>query len=489
MKMNRLIKMMIRRTIVFTVLLFLVSTALYSMQDSLNSYMRYAVRNNPAVLQKYTEYRAALEKIPQAAGLPDPELDLSYYLMPMELINGRQIANASLMQMFPWFGVLKNAKDEMSNMALAKLEEYREESLRVLYDVESTWYDLYRIRKSVGLTGRNIEILQGIEEIALIRYKTAAGISGNSPSQSRRQSTPTPAQGGSSSGMPGMQTNSSGTVNQPRSQQQMPMQDPRMGASGGSGLSDLYRIRMEAAELENNIASLLDQEKTIIARFNLLLDRKSNHPVVTADTLSADTLSIDITAAADAFGNNPMLGMIMFEKKSYEAREQMTKKMGYPMVGLGIGYSLIGKTTMAESSMNGADMIMPMVSVSLPVWRKKYRAMREEATLMAESADFRYRNASNELLAEHHEIVRQYNDALRRIDLNRRQHELASNTLDLLLTSYSVSSAGLTDILRVRQQLLDYEMRELESVTDFNKAVASLKRLLATNLDYANFKK
>jgi outer membrane protein TolC len=488
MKMNRLKNMMIRRTIVFTGLLFFVNSALYSMQDSLNSYMRYAVRNNPAVVQKYTEYRAALERIPQAAGLPDPELDLSYYLMPMELVNGRQLAEVSLMQMFPWFGVLKNAKDEMSGMALAKLEEYREESLRVMFDVESTWYDLYRIRKSVELTARNIEILQGIEDIALIRYKTSPGSSGNSSSQPRRQSAAPAAQGGSSQGMQGMQTNSTGMVNQSPGQQPMPMQDPQMGSSGGSGLADLYRIRMETADLENSIATLEDQEKTIVARFNLLLDRKVDHPVVTPDTLSADSLSVNINET-DALGKNPMLEMIRFEKKSYEAREQMTRKMGYPMVGLGVGYSIIGKTGMAESSMNGSDMIMPMVSVSLPVWRKKYRAMREEATLMAESADHRYSNTLNELLAGHYEAVRQYNDALRKTDLYRRQHELASNTLELLLTSYSVSSAGLTDILRVRQQLLDYEMRELESVTNFNKSVASLKRLMATNLDYADIKK
>jgi outer membrane protein TolC len=243
---------------------------------------------------------------------------------------------------------------------------------------------------------------------------------------------------------------------------------------------------MEAAELENSISSLEDQEKTITARFNLLLDRRSDRPVVTPDSLPVDSLSVNI--AEEAIENNPMLEMIKFEKKSYEARELMTKKMGYPMVGLGVGYSIIGKTGMAESSMNGSDMIMPMVSISLPVWRKKYRAMREEAILMAESADFRYKNTSNELLTEHYEIVRQYHDALRRIDLYRRQHELASNTLELLLTGYSASSASLTDILRVRQQLLDYELRELESVTDFNRAVASLKRLMATNLDYADLK-
>jgi outer membrane protein TolC len=486
MKMNRLKNMMRRGAVVFMGLFIFMNTPLYSVQDSLKTYMRYAIRNNPAILQKFTEYRAALEKIPQAAGLPDPELDLSYYLMPMELVNGRQIADASLMQMFPWFGVLKSAKDEMSNMALAKLEEYREESLRVLFDIESVWYDLYRARKSVELTGRNIEILEGIEEIALIRYKTSPGSSGSFSPQPRRQGTNQPAQGGS--GMPGMQTTAPGMVSQSQVQQAMPMQDPGMGPAGGSGLAELYRIRMEAAELENSIASLKDLEKTIVAKFNLLLDRKADDPVVTTDTLSADSLAVSF-AATDAFGNNPMLEMIRFEKKSYEAREQMTRKMGYPMVGLGVGYSIIGKTGMAESPMNGADMLMPMISVSLPVWRKKYNAMRQEATLMSESADFRYRNTSNELLTEHYEIVRQYHDALRRIDLYHRQHELASNTLELLLTGYSVSSAGLTDILRVRQQLLDYEMRELESVTDFCKAVASLKRLMATNLDFADIKK
>ena len=35
--------------------------------------------------------------------------------------------------------------------------------------------------------------------------------------------------------------------------------------------------------------------------------------------------------------------------------------------------------------------------------------------------------------------------------------KLASKSLDLILKSFTVSSAGLTDVLRVRQQTLDYE--------------------------------
>ena len=44
---------------------------------------------------------------------------------------------------------------------------------------------------------------------------------------------------------------------------------------------------------------------------------------------------------------NPMLGMLEYEKQSFEARKKMVKGMGYPMVGLGLNYSLISKSEMS----------------------------------------------------------------------------------------------------------------------------------------------
>ncbi len=115
--------------------------------DSLLQYLEIAAKNNPAVLQKFTEYQIALQKIPQVGSLSDPELSLGVFLKPMELVNGNQVADIRLMQMFPWFGVLKNAKDEMSLMANAKFELFRDAKLQVFYDVQRTWYELYKIRK------------------------------------------------------------------------------------------------------------------------------------------------------------------------------------------------------------------------------------------------------------------------------------------------------------------------------------------------------
>ena len=97
--------------------------------------------------------------------------------------------------------------------------------------------------------------------------------------------------------------------------------------------------------------------------------------------------------------------MLNFEKQSLEARKQMVTRMGYPMVGLGVNYSLINKNPMSTSEMNGSDMIMPMVTVTLPIYRKKYKAMQTEANLMKTAASLGIQATSNALQTDYSETM------------------------------------------------------------------------------------
>jgi hypothetical protein len=179
-----------------TAFLFAVLTTLsgWSQQipDSLLKYLEIAAKNNPVVLQKYYEYQAALQKVPQAGGLPDPELSAGVFLKPMELLGGNQVADLRLMQMFPWFGVLKSAKDEMSLMANAKFELFRDAKFRIFYEVQRTWYELYRIQKNINVTEKNIEILKAIERMALVKYQTPSSTGPGSSSSNQAATVPSP---------------------------------------------------------------------------------------------------------------------------------------------------------------------------------------------------------------------------------------------------------------------------------------------------------
>ncbi len=417
------------------------SISAYSQSDSLYHYLDIAAKNNPTVLQRFSEYKAALQKVPQVGSLSDPELSVGVFITPMYLMDGKQIADIRLMQMFPWFGVLKYAKDEMSMMANAKFELYRDAQSRVFYDVKRTWYELYKIEKDISITEKNIDILKLIERLALVRYKSATSSNPN--------------------------TNPPGESNMNRTQ-------------GTSGLADIYRIQIETGDLENNIELLRNQQQSVVAQFNSYLNRPVLSPVYTGDNIIMDSLHLSLSTVSDStLAHNPMLTMIDYEKQSQEAREKMVTRMGYPMVGIGVNYSIIGITPipMGYPSMNGKDMIMPMVVLTLPVYRKKYNAMRSEAEFMKQASSENYQATANLLQTEYYQAVTLYNDAQRRIKLYDSQYQLASKSFDLILKDFSTSSSELTDVLRARQQTLDYELKKVEASADFNTAIAWLKRL------------
>ncbi len=449
--------------------------------DSLFNYLEIAARNNPTVLQRYAEYQASLQKVPQVGSLPDPDLSLGVFLSPMELLGGNQVADIRLMQMFPWFGVLKYAKDEMSLMAKAKYETFRDAKLQVFYDVQRTWYELNKVKQNIRVSEKNIALLRTIERLAIVRFK--AGPSGGGSAPAGKSMSQASGQGASSgsSGMNSMGGGSGNSAGSASSQAASPMGGSSMGSSsGGSGLSDVYRIQIEIGDLQNNINLLNNQLITISAQFNGYLNRPQATNVSIPDSIKLENFEPSLLAISDSIlHNSPMLGMLQYEQQSLEARKQMVTKMSFPMVGFGLNYSLINKSEMSTSPMNGKDMIMPMVTVTLPIYRKKYKAMQTEADFLKSANLQNYKAVANSLQTEYYQALQLYHDAQRRTKLYEGQYQLASKSLDIMFKSFASSGTSLTDILRVRQQTLDYEYRQVEAVADYNTSVAWLKRLMA----------
>jgi outer membrane protein TolC len=452
--------------------------------DSLSVYLEIAAKSNPVVKQRFIEYKAALQKVPQVGSLADPELNVGVFLSPMELVAGSQLADIRLMQMFPWFGVLKNARDEMSLMAKAKYELFRDAKLQLYYDIERTWYEMNKIEQDIKISEKNIEILRSIERLSLVKFK-AAPVSGGKTSSSSASISNISVQNSSptSSGMNSMGGASGSSANTLSNQTSSSMQGNAMGSSSGStGLADLYRIQIEITDIENNIASLENKKSTVAARFNSYLNRSVKTSIYLPLTMKADSLGVSLLAVSDSMLNhNPMLGMLQFEQQSLEAKKRMVTSMGYPMVGLGVNYSLNKKSEMSTSPMNGKDMIMPMVTVTLPIYRKKYKAMQNEADLLKSATEQGFKATSNSLQAEYYEALQLYQDAQRRASLYNKQIQLVDKTLEITIKSFSASGSGLTDILRIRQQLLDYQFKQIEALTDYNTAIAWLKRLMASS--------
>ena len=130
---------------------------------------------------------------------------------------------------------------------------------------------------------------------------------------------------------------------------------------------------------------------------------------------------------------------------------------------------------------NGKDAYMAMFSVSLPIYRKKYKASISEAKLMQQSFQEMKIDVANALATEFEEAVFERDKSVAEMNLYSSQTERKQQVVDLLLTGYGNSGTDFEEILRMQQMLLKYKMNTVTALTEYKLAEAKLLYLVAND--------
>ena len=133
------------------------------------------------------------------------------------------------------------------------------------------------------------------------------------------------------------------------------------------------------------------KEKSLKATFNKLLNRDVTEEVSINTSLATETLRGSFRRDSIAT-NNPQLNALDLKIKASEASEMAAQKDGLPKLGVGLDYAIME---------DGKNIVMPMVSVSIPIFRKKYKAAQKEAQLMQESYTLQKKEAANLLISNY----------------------------------------------------------------------------------------
>ncbi|EJF08703.1 TolC family protein [Pontibacter sp. BAB1700] len=368
------------KKILALIMLVLVAMPLAQAQ-TLEEYLVEAGENSPTLKARYAEYQAALQRAPQVGALPDPEASFNFFLRPMERFMGNQVGDISVMQMFPWFGSQKAARDEADYMAQMKFASFIEAKINLYHEVRTIWYQLYLNDQESILMEKELEIMKTLERLALARYKSAPA-GGTSGAATPARGTTGGSTGSSSavgsggSGMAGMES-SGGAAAGSASGGNMAAGGSSMsgmGSTGGSSMVDVMLIRLQVKELENQVLIHHEARRPLQVAFNQLLRRRPSMTVISADTLLPAALPATLSLIEDSIrSNHPMLKMYEWDEKARESQLRMAQLMGRPMIGVGLNYMIFKPRMddMTQMNMGGENMVMPMVTLTLPIYRKK----------------------------------------------------------------------------------------------------------------------
>ncbi len=410
-------------TIYFYLFLFISSFSVdVSAQEKLDDYLKIGAENNPGLKAKFAEYNAALEKVPQVGTLPDPTISFGYFISPVETRVGPQQAKFGIMQMFPWFGTLNAKEDVVIQRAKAKYELFEETKSKLFFDIKSAYFNIYVVQKGITITRENISILNTFQQLALIKIEI-----------------------------------------------------------GKSSAVDEMRVEMEINELKNQLAYLLDTKWVLEVKFNKLLNQPVESSIVIPDVLWDKNLELSKENLLDSItSQNHILKQLEYKLASFQKQEIVAKKMGSPKLSVGVDYVIVGNSSNPNlGSENGKDAILfPKIGISIPLYRKKYKAMVNEVSFNIEATQFKKTDKQNQLVILFEKGYKDYQDGERRIVLFNKQLKLAEKSLSILLTSYSNNGENFEEVLRMERKVLKYALELDKARTDKNAAVAFVNYLL-----------
>lgn len=402
------------------------ATGIDNKEDSLAVYIAEAIRNNPGLRSEYQAYQAQMANAQGAGVLSDPQLSVGLFPQAMHHVNGKQLATITIMQMFPWFGTLKAGREQMEYKAQEAYQKFREKSLSTAFSVEKQWYSILATQEKVKAVKRKRALLNDIKKVAIYLYKNYT-------------------------------------------------------AGRDTKMSDQLRLDAEEERLKEQTESLETQLTLQKQQFNITLHRQPNAALSLPDSIPLRQMPTFNWTEIER--NNPKLAQYSAIQKAFKSQEEQTRAKGMPMIGVGLQYTLNGKVDMPMMpNMNGKDMVMPMVSVTIPIYRKKITSAIHSAQLMERSAAYNYQSQLDALQSTYLSIEQRADDIKRKLKLYESEVSLLNRTLELMQKEYATGATSLTDILQTTRESIDYDLLKAEANAQYNTITAEAIQLLARDV-------
>lgn len=402
------------------------ATGIDHKEDSLAVYIAEAIRNNPGLKSEYQAYQAQMANAQGAGVLSDPQLSVGLFPQAMHHVNGKQLATITIMQMFPWFGTLKAGREQMEYKAQEAYQKFREKSLSTAFNVEKQWYSILATQEKVKAIKQKRTLLNDIKKVAIYLYKNYT-------------------------------------------------------AGRDTKMSDQLRLDAEEERLKEQTESLETQLTLQKQQFNITLHRQPNAALSLPDSIPLRQMPTFNWTEIER--NNPKLAQYSAIQKAFKSQEEQTRAKGMPMIGVGLQYMLNGKVDMPMmSNMNGKDMVMPMVSVTIPIYRKKITSAIHSAQLMERSAAYNYQSQLDALQSTYLSIEQRADDIKRKLKLYESEVSLLNRTLELMQKEYATGATSLTDILQTTRESIDYDLLKAEANAQYNTITAEAIQLIARDV-------
>jgi outer membrane protein TolC len=348
-------------------------------------------------------YDIAEEKVNEANWIPNTEVSAGYFVSEPETRVGAQRARIGVKQMLPWFGTITARENYATAMADAECVDITIAKRKLALSVAQSYYSLYSIRAKQAVLDENIQLLQTYEQLALTSVEV-----------------------------------------------------------GKASAVDVLRLQIRQNELQQQKEVLEEEFTAEQTAFNNLLNRES---MMTVDVVPEMEIPQE-----DPFYDNEALALnpeLLKYDKLYESvaqSELLNQRESLPMIGFGVDYLPVTERSDVNFSDNGKDILMPMVSVSIPIFNNRYKSISKQNELRQQEIETQREQRLNVLESAFAKAQSQRNQARIAYYTQERNLKQAQDAEEILVKNYETGTIDFNDVLDIQELQLKFQMNQIESV-------------------------
>nr|WP_035899296.1 TolC family protein [Leeuwenhoekiella sp. MAR_2009_132] len=392
--------------------------ALFKMEaQDLAGYIEQAETNNADLKAYEVRYSIAQEKSNEVKSLPDTEFAAGYFVSTPETRVGAQRARFSVKQMLPWFGSINARVNYQDALAEATHVEYTIAKRKLRLEVAQSYYELYRIMASGAVLEESLKLLKSYEELALNSVEV-----------------------------------------------------------GKASAVDFLKIQIRQNDLIAQLEALEEDLKAAKIQFNTVLNVSETSPVFVVDSLVLP--QSDVEVSIKYLSQNPEV--LQYDKlyESITQSELVNQRDAAPKLGVGFDYIPVSERTDMNMVDNGKDVVMPMVSVSVPIFNSKYKSVSRQNELKQEELSAQKNQRLNTLKSLFADALKNRNTA--RINYTKEVKNLkqARDAEEILLKNYETGTIDFNEILDIQELQLQFNKNQINAVQRYYEQTALINYLI-----------
>lgn len=385
--------------------------------QSLELYLQEAEQNNPLIQALELRYNIAKEKVDEVNTLPNTTLGAGYFVSEPETRTGPQRAKFSISQMLPWFGTITARENYANSMAEAEYVEIAIAKRKLALSVAQSYYRLYALQATQGKLDENIGLLKTYERLALTSVEV-----------------------------------------------------------GKASAVDVLKLQIRQNELQQQKEVLQQQYIAEQAVFNNLLNRDESISIEVVDGM--DIPEEDPILEKEALTLNPELLKYDQLYESVLQSELLNQKENAPSLGFGLDYVTVSERPDMSFSDNGKDIVMPMVTLSIPIFNNKFKSVTKQNQMRQQEIELQKQERLNVLENTFAKALSQRNEARIAYAIQVKNLGQAKDAEEILIKNYETGTIDFNDVLDIQELQLKFQLNQIQSVQMYYVQSAMINYLI-----------